>query len=283
MMYSVIIPYRDTYNLLIKAVDSIPDREDIQIIIVDNNVVPLESDAVPRKRYAHVLFLTSDPKAGAGHARNVGIDSATGRFILFLDADDYFVSDAFDHFDQYLEGESDIVFFTARSVKLSDGSMSKRHLRLDSLVKEYFRTGNEDALRFQFENPCCKLFSAAFLRDNKIRFEEVFCSNDTMFSIMSGYKAKKIRVEDYPIYIITESSSGKSLTARSKEKDFIRFTVSIRQNHFCKDVGKGQYGVRILPSIVKAFWYYGIREGIKYLMYAKDNHANILIGYFNVS
>lgn len=283
MTYSVIIPYRDTYNLLIKAVDSIPDREDIQIIIIDNSVVSLEPDAVPRKQYAQVLFLTSDSQAGAGHARNVGLASATGKFILFLDADDYFVPDAFNHFDQYSEEENDIVFFSARSVKLSDGSMSKRHLRLDSLVKEYFRTGNDDVLRFHYDNPCCKLFSSAFLRENKIQFEEVLCSNDTMFSLISGYKAKRISVEDYPIYTITESSSKKSLTARSKEKDFIRFTVSIRQNQFCIDVGKGQYGVRILPRIVKAFLYYGFGEGLKYIMYARDNQANIFTGYFNIS
>lgn len=279
MTYSVIIPYRDTYNLLIKAVDSIPDREDIQIIIVDNNVVPLESDAVPRKRYAHVLFLTSDPKAGAGHARNVGIDSATGRFILFLDADDYFVPDAFNHFDRYIEKGFEIVFFSADSIKLTDGLPSKRHLMLDSLVKEYVNSGKEEPLRYLFENPYCKLYSLSFLREHNLRFEEVVCSNDTLFSIMSGHLATRIYAEDYPVYVITESSSGNSLTSRSKTKDFVRFTVSIRRNQYLQSVGKIQYARRLMPSLIKSFLYYGIYEGIRYLKYAKQSKANLFIGY----
>lgn len=279
MTYSVIIPYRDTYNLLIKAVDSIPDREDIQIIIVDNNVVPLESDAVPRKRYAHVLFLTSDSQAGAGHARNVGLASATGKFILFLDADDYFVPDAFNHFDRYIEKGFEIVFFSADSIKLTDGLPSKRHLMLDSLVKEYVNSGKEEPLRYLFENPYCKLYSLSFLREHNLRFEEVVCSNDTLFSIMSGHLATRIYAEDYPVYVITESSSGNSLTSRSKTKDFVRFTVSIRRNQYLQSVGKIQYARRLMPSLIKSFLYYGIYEGIRYLKYAKQSKANLFIGY----
>lgn len=277
--YSVIIPYRDTYELLLKAVDSIPDRKDIQVIIIDNSLVPLLEEAVPKKNQASVLFLTSDPNAGAGHARNVGLSSACGRYVLFLDADDYFTEQAFSHFDRYIEKGFEIVFFSADSIKLTDGLPSKRHLMLDSLVKEYVNSGKEEPLRYLFENPYCKLYSLSFLREHNLRFEEVVCSNDTMFSIMSGHLATRIYAEDYPVYVITESSSGNSLTSRSKAKDFVRFTVSIRRNQYLQSVGKIQYARRLMPSLIKSFLYYGINEGIRYIKYAKQSKANLFIGY----
>lgn len=278
--YSVIIPFRDCTELLEKACGSVPDRDDIQVLTVDNSPHPVGADVVSGFGRKNVTYLTSSPEKGAGCARNVGLAHADGRFVIFLDADDYFTDDAFDHFDKYLGSDCDIVYFTATSVMLADGSPSKRHRRLDSLVRESVGSGNMDPLRYRFENPISKMLSLSFIRENDIRFEEVICSNDTMFSITSGHKAKKIQVEYYPVYVITESSGGSSLTSRSKEKDFVRFCVAVRRNAFLKEVGKQEYAVRILPGIVKSFWYYGIGEGMKYLRHAMKSHANIFVGYF---
>ena len=278
--YSVIIPFRDCTALLEKACSSVPDRDDIQILAIDNSPEPVGEEVVAAFNRPGITYLTSSPAKGAGCARNVGLEHADGRFVIFLDADDYFTEDAFEHFDRYLRSDCDIVYFTATSVMLADGSPSKRHLRLDSLVRESVVSGNMDLLRYKFENPISKMFSLSFIKENDIRFEEVICSNDTMFSITSGHKAQKILADYYPVYVITESSNGRSLTSRSKEKDFVRFTVAIRRNSFLNEIDKQEYAVRILPGIVKSFWYYGFREGMKYLRYAAKSHADIFVGYF---
>lgn len=101
--HSIIIPYRDKYDLLCKAVASVPDREDIQVIIIDNSEQPLSQERIPKKKQATILFLTSDPTKGAGCARNVGLEHISGKYTIFLDADDYFTPDAFVAFDRYLD------------------------------------------------------------------------------------------------------------------------------------------------------------------------------------
>ena len=106
--YSVIIPYHDKYELFVKAIGSVPDRKDIQIIIVDNASIPLNEESIPEKQNAIVSYTMSSSSKGAGHARNVGLKMVQGKNIIFLDADDYFTNIAFDAFDKYKDEEYDV-------------------------------------------------------------------------------------------------------------------------------------------------------------------------------
>ena len=101
--YSIIIPFRDKFDLLHIAVNSIPDREDMQIILIynGNNTFPMKEK--PKCSNATITYLESSAIKGAGHARNVGLKEVKGRYILFLDADDYFTPGAFDYFDKYIQ------------------------------------------------------------------------------------------------------------------------------------------------------------------------------------
>lgn len=281
--YSIIIPYRDTYNLLLKALSSIPERADIQIIIVDNSNTPLLRDDIPVRDMSTLSYLISSPLKGAGCARNVGLAAADGQYVLFLDADDYFTEDAFEHFDKYSEACNDITYFKATSVKLLSGELSVRHMNICEQIDNYFKTGNEDWVRFRIENPICKLFLKSFLDAGKFGFEEVRCSNDTMFSIMTGFYAKQIEVSSDVVYTITEGEAGTTLTSQnSRENQFIRFGVSIRRNDFLKKAGKKKYRIRLLPSIYYAFVRFGIAEGLRYISYALKTGTNILVGYFGI-
>ena len=142
--YSVIVPYRDKYDLFIKAIDSIPDRDDIQIIVVDNSLEPLSiDDKIPVKRFASIEYTTSSKVKGAGCARNVGLCHVRGQYTLFLDADDYFTNDSFNVFDGYLNKYYDIVFFNTTSICLCDGKKSKRHLYYSDSITEYISTHDE--------------------------------------------------------------------------------------------------------------------------------------------
>ncbi|MDO4800668.1 MAG: glycosyltransferase family 2 protein [Prevotellaceae bacterium] len=283
MNYSVIIPFRGSITLLRKALNSIPDRDDIQIIVVDNNPTAADITCFPHPNRSTLLVLRSNPEKGAGHARNVGLDTATGKFILFLDADDYFTEDAFDYFDKYLDASNDITYFKATSVKLSSDLPSNRHVNICKQIDSYLKSGNEDWVRFRIENPICKLFLRSFLESGGFRFEEVKCSNDTMFSITTGYYAKKIGASDSVVYTITEGSVGATLTSDiSRENQFIRFGVSIRRNKFLEDVGKRKYRIRLLPSVYYAFAKWGFAEGWRYVSYALKSGSNIFVGYLGI-
>ena len=274
--YTIIIPYRDKYDLLQKAVDSIPERKDIQIIIIDNSNIALAVDKVPRKQTATVLFLTSDPTMGAGRARNEGLKHVEGRWLLFLDADDYFTSNAFAAFDLYLQSEYDIIFFDADSIQLASGSRSNRHKTIHQLINTYIKTGNEDPLRYQFINPIGKMMKTDFVINNGIIFDEIPVSNDAWFSVMAGHAAKKITADVSIVYMITSGEKGSSLTQnRTRENWFTRFKVMVRINQFLKSTGKYKYRIRLLGGLRIAWREFGFKEFLHFFKYAHDNKVGI--------
>ena len=270
--YTVIIPYRDTVDLLHKAVSSIPDRDDIQVVIVDNSVALLTEEQIPKKQSANVVYISSDPTMGAGRARNEGLKHIEGQYVLFLDSDDYFISGAFDEFDKYSSKVYDIVFFMADSVKLSTGEKSNRHKTIEKNIHSYFETGNEDFLRYRFANPVCKLIRSNLIVENNIRFEEVKVSNDAMFSLRTGYKAKTVTASPVAVYMITEAEKGVSLTTdTSAENSFIRYQVAIRGYKFLKSVGRPDIRPRFFSYMLYALRNYGVKEMWKYIVYYIKN------------
>ena len=112
--FSIIIPTHNQTQLLQRCVDSIPDREDIQVIIVDDNSVPLvlefEREIESKRKNVEIVYTTVG--LGGGYARNVGMAKARGKWLVFVDSDDELLTSQFEEaIDQYYTSEADIVFF----------------------------------------------------------------------------------------------------------------------------------------------------------------------------
>ena len=87
-LFSLIIPQRNALTTLPRLFNSVPEREDVEIILVDNSPEPITKEQVGIDRNYQLLW--SSPTRFAGGARNEGIDHAKGEWLIFSDADDYF-------------------------------------------------------------------------------------------------------------------------------------------------------------------------------------------------
>ena len=98
--------------MLKRCINSIPRRDDIQIIIVDDNS---SSDVVDFEQFPDldrkVDLIFNKKQGGAGLARNKGLEIAKGDWILFADADDFFAEDAFVLFDKYCLSDFDVIHY----------------------------------------------------------------------------------------------------------------------------------------------------------------------------
>ena len=274
--YSVIVPYRDKFDLFKKAIDSVPDRDDIQIIIVDNSFESLSADSIPVKESASVDYTTSSTTKGAGCARNVGLSHVRGRYILFLDADDFFTYDAFTAFDIYLNQDYDIVFFNTTSIHLSNGMKSNRHMYYSDCIKECVSTYDESKIRYRWASPWAKMYLSSFVLNGGFKFEEIPVENDTWFSCLTGHYARKISVDTSVVYCITEGAAGQSLTkTATRDNCFVRYEERIKINSFLKSIGRYDMRIRLLGSLRMALFNFGPKEFIRYMRVAKENKIGV--------
>jgi len=217
--YTIIIAHKNSPELLRYCLDSIPAREDVQVIVVDDNsdVDKVDFDHFPQwKGERYQYFLTKEGR-GAGYARNVGLEHAGGKWVFFLDADDYLLPEVNGILDEEKETDADIIFFRTKAVMLKDrSSYSKRADFYNHLVDQYLDSSDERMIRTLWLSAANKIFKLKMLQDNGIRFDEIRYSNDTVFSIKAAVCADKIEVREKVYYCITESEN--TLTSNFKKK-----------------------------------------------------------------
>ena len=244
--FSIIIPHFNIPQLLIRCVNSIPEQDDIQVIIVDDNSPG--SNAYKHKyrelnRKNIELYLTKEGR-GAGFARNEGLRHAKGKWVLFADADDFFVENFTDYINLYYDNDEDIIFFNVQSV-MSDDISKPAYRNKDQLFVAYEKTKDITPFRYKYCEPWGKMLRLSFILDNKITFDETKVCNDYYFSVVSGCLAHKIMAINRPLYIVTLRENSLSFRyGDTLDKLLTRLDVAIRVQTFLEEHG---YNIKPMP------------------------------------
>ena len=91
MKVSVIIPVYNQEELIVRCLDSIPKRDDIEIIVVNDGSTDktLKSLYDYKKKYSRLKIHSYKNNQGVSVARNKGLNISKGLYVLFIDSDDY--------------------------------------------------------------------------------------------------------------------------------------------------------------------------------------------------
>lgn len=174
--YSVIIPHKNSPELLNRCLNSIPQRDDIEIIVVDDFS---DDNARPKTERANVkiIFITKEQTKGAGRARNIGLKQATGKWLLFADCDDYYINNAFDELDKVKDTDFDIIFFDY------DTNLNSGNTAFNTRLNFMLHGGKRDRANFKHmsNTPWNKIYKRFFINKNNILFEEIARQNDAYF------------------------------------------------------------------------------------------------------
>lgn len=206
--YSIIIPHKDTPDLLQYCLNSIPVRDDVQVIVVDDNsdAEKVDFEHFPQWKGENYEYYLTKKSGGTGFAENVGIGYAKGKWVAFVGADDYLLSSANEIFDEEKDTEADMVYFRPRAVLLEDrSSFSKRANQYNDIIDRYLISNDATELRCRYFSVCSRLIRREMIMDKNIRFDEIRYSNDNLFAVKIGVSAGKIEVRDKELYCITES------------------------------------------------------------------------------
>ena len=212
--YTIIIPHRNCPDLLNRCLASIPQREDIQIIVVDDNSDEAKKPSVSRNN-VEVILLDAANSKGAGRARNVGLEYAKGKWLLFADADDYYTECLSTILDKYVDDDkTDIVYLNA---EIFDDNNNLRGCGVNRLIDNYLSQKDyaELELRYGFWTPWSRMVKNEVVKSNKIRFDEIPAGNDMMFGLKTSKYSKTISVEPSVAYMYFKPSK-KSQTDRMR-------------------------------------------------------------------
>ncbi len=239
--YTIIIPHYNTPLLLKRCCMSIPEREDIQVVIIDDcspdaKKYLQEYSYLKRK---NVEFYINDTNKGGGYARNIGLKFAKGRWLLFADADDYFVNGFEKILDEYYNSEADIIYFNIESV-YSDNIQQKanRNMGKELLFNNFKKTNDSSPFRYLYCEPWAKLIKHHFVNNNNLKFDETKVANDYYFSVTTGCLANKIDIIDKKIYVLTlRKGSVSAEFGDTLEKILTRLWVYTRVQLFMEKNG----------------------------------------------
>lgn len=230
--FTIIIPHKNIPHLLRRCLDSIPKREDLQIIVVDDNsnLSEEEFNNFPgiNEKNTEVYF-TREGK-GAGYARNIGLEHAKGKWILFADSDDMFMPEIEIIFESIKNKDYDIIFFDICSKDSITIKENNESLYFNNCIINH---QNGISIKYKWEVPWGKIINKTLLDYNNIEFEETQCCNDARFSIMCDFYSKKINV--IPIKAYCWMFRNDSLWHKKNIKwAEIRFNVFLRIAKFMR-------------------------------------------------
>ena len=126
MKISLIMPNYNGEETLLRALDSMPRSQDIQLILLDDGSTDDSWKIITSwwSKNCDYYNPTSiihrwEPNKGVATTMNLGFKLAEGDYIVSLSSDDYYISD-FDDFMPYLDGKNDVIYF---DLEVNDGSV----------------------------------------------------------------------------------------------------------------------------------------------------------------
>lgn len=203
---SVIIPVYNVEPYLRECLDSVVGQtlKDIEILCVndgstDNSGAILAEYAARDER---ITVITQDP-CGVSAARNAGLDRATGKYIYFLDSDDYIDLDALERlYDRAEALRVDALFFDF--VNFNDGVegklwqlVRKEYPEVCSGITFLKKLRDDEAYSVTVMN---MLINHAFLRSADLDFYEGIIHEDHLFMSRLLMQAKRVSHMGYKLY-----------------------------------------------------------------------------------
>ena len=235
---SVIIPVYNVEEYLRQCLDSIVNQtlQDIEIICVndestDGSLAILEEYAKTDSR----ITIINQKNAGAGAARNKGLEIARGEYLSFLDSDDFFELDMLEKAYHACKNEN-ADFVVYRCNRFDD--KTQKFISADWTIRKELLPAHrpfsyKDIPRniFRLFNGWAwdKLYKREFVVANNLRFQEQRTTNDLLFVFTALVKAQRITVlEEILAHQRINNTSSLSNTREKSWNCFYSALIALR-------------------------------------------------------
>ena len=226
---SIIVPIYNTEKYLNKCLDSLinQSKKELEFILINDGSKDNSEEIIKEYKDERIKYY-KNKNQGIGKTRNFGIEKATGKYLMFLDSDDYLEKDACELLYKKTEKENlDLVVCDYYKV-YSNGT--KEEFLIDDFVNSSLESNNK-LLNIINLGPCNKIYLKELITKNNIKYLEDLKYEDTTFVAEAMLKAKKIGKLNKPLhnYVIRENSET---TIRDEKCFDIIKVVDLLRNYY---------------------------------------------------
>jgi glycosyltransferase involved in cell wall biosynthesis len=213
---SVIIPVYNVAEYLPQCIESV--GKDAEIICINDGSTDNSLEVL--QRYPGVKIIDK-ANEGSGAARNEGLKAAAGKYVFFLDGDDWFMEGALEKMTAAADKDDlDMLIFGGWSC----AGKNRRHggYSYKKIPKFYldrvFCASEIKAEIFKFPSTAwTKLYRREFLLKNNIQFQEIKVGQDQLFFFHSMITAQRIAVLPENLYCYRKNRMGSAMTVKKKK------------------------------------------------------------------
>lgn len=233
---SVIIPCYNCEKFLARCLDSVYDQSFLNFEVIcindgstDNTLKILKKFKIQKK-----LKLINIDNGGQGRARNKGLDVAQGKFIVFVDSDDYLHKDyLLELYKAISENKVDVAMCDATII--CEDNTEKRDLKLLRFCAGYHKIPHD--ITTIASVPWGKIYKASLINKFNIRFPEYLINEDEAFLWFYMIRANSMYVTQKKLYfyVLHKGSTMDERNRLSKKIEHIIIIYEIIYNWLHKE------------------------------------------------
>lgn len=201
-MISVIVPVYNAENTLNSCLNSIKDQTytDFEVLLIDDGSKDKSGgicDEYANEDYRFKVIHTSNQ--GVSSARNIGIEHIQGKYVMFIDSDDYVYPNYFETYIKYAE-EKQVEVVIGGLLRIENGHIEKR--TIDSIGKLVEQIWNSICINPEMYGYIAgKMVLSNVIKDNQIWLnEKMYSQEDLDFNLSVYEKCSKFEIINYAGY-----------------------------------------------------------------------------------
>ena len=210
-LISLIVPVYNCDRYILNCLESILDQsfKNYEVIIIDDGSTDGSGSIAGKFCMQDARFrLLSKDNEGVSPARNSGLQHARGRYVTFVDADDWLDSNYLIKFVELIDGTNSLIM---QNHSLYSDGVSIKSLKLKSrnYTREEFNTYFKELNLIRNGHGWSKLFAKDLLDAHEIRFDtEISYAEDCLFMLQYLQHVEQVKFSDYPGYYYRQGNQN---------------------------------------------------------------------------
>lgn len=232
---SIIIPVYNCEKYIAQCIESVINQtyKSLEIIVINDGSVDSSLEIINDiASYDNRIIVHSQKNKGQSAARNVGIKISTGKYIIFIDSDDWISNNYVElMYKKIIENKSDIVICGHNMYKKN----SIKKIRYDILDNFDSKKGYEYLLLGKVSHVCWgKMYLSSIIKDSNFLFPEGLTNEDFYIVSIWFLRSSKLTYLNELVYNVRNRSG--SITNTYTEKFLDMFIILEMTEQYIKEM-----------------------------------------------